>query len=197
MFTAIERRIDLNRRQRINEMTREEMIRELMTDCLTGVGSKRAFEEWDGKRYVAIVDADSLKWVNDTWGHAAGDALLRCIGSTLKKEGFDIYRLGGDEFAVILSEASEVAKFVVSAESLIRRTQFGWAGSDGHPRHAVGARISIGVGGTSETADRMLLAMKNLRTKIGLRAERGAIPPGLKMIEASTGRVHGFSPVPA
>ena len=196
MYAGTERRIDHDRRLRVREMTREEMIRELMTDHLTGIGSKRAFDEQDGEGWVAIVDADGLKWVNDNWGHAAGDALLKNVGQSLAKEGFDVYRVGGDEFAVVLSEMAEVARFVAFAEAVVRRSQFSWAGTDGLPYRAIGARISIGVGRTAEKADQVLLTMKGVRAKIGLRSGRGEVPPGLKLIDNTIGRLNGgFRPV--
>jgi len=76
---------------------------------------------------VLFLDLDRFKHVNDTLGHAAGDALLRLvterIGHCLHGED-TLARLGGDEFAVLLSEsratgeqATEIAQRVISAVS--------------------------------------------------------------------------------
>lgn len=102
------------------------------TDALTGLGNRMAFyeklaEEIDrSRRYardfsVAYLDCDNFKEVNDTWGHETGDALLRSIGNTLRKElrSSDFAgRLGGDEFGVVLPEAT--ADAAASAVQLVR-----------------------------------------------------------------------------
>ena len=56
-----------------------------------------------------MLDVDNLKQFNDTWGHAAGDEILRELGSLLLRQvrGEDIAcRYGGDEFVLILPDAS-------------------------------------------------------------------------------------------
>ncbi len=86
------------------------------TDYLTGAFNKRAFCDFAEleigrcRRYrhpftVIYADLDNFKSVNDRMGHSAGDALLREVVATLKRElrGTDIVaRLGGDEFALLL-----------------------------------------------------------------------------------------------
>jgi diguanylate cyclase (GGDEF)-like protein len=84
------------------------------TDSLTGIPNRRAFLDrlaaavdaaaWGHQSVVCLVDLDGFKAVNDTAGHAAGDAMLKAIGSALGgavRETDTVARLGGDEFAVL------------------------------------------------------------------------------------------------
>jgi diguanylate cyclase (GGDEF)-like protein len=62
----------------------------------------------DGRLVMAFVDVDGLKSVNDSEGHAAGDALLRAVAAAIRSHlrSYDpIVRFGGDEFVCALSES--------------------------------------------------------------------------------------------
>jgi diguanylate cyclase (GGDEF)-like protein len=85
------------------------------TDVLTGLANRRAFiaaleaqlAQKDRTRPIAIalVDLDGFKPVNDTFGHATGDAVLREVGARLCEIGGDsglVARMGGDEFAMLV-----------------------------------------------------------------------------------------------
>jgi diguanylate cyclase (GGDEF)-like protein len=89
-------------------------------DPLTGLFDRRSFVRLldmaiaRGNRYgwkftLVLVDLDSLKQINDTEGHAGGDAALRGLGERFRhvlRIGDDAARLGGDEFAMILPNTS-------------------------------------------------------------------------------------------
>jgi len=52
-----------------------------------------------------FADANNLKYINDIYGHAAGDTLLLKISEVLKKVfGNEVYRIGGDEFAILTTD---------------------------------------------------------------------------------------------
>ena len=88
-----------------------------MTDYLTGVANRRAFIEFASielsraHRYeyplsVVSLDLDNFKYVNDHFGHSAGDRLLQIVAETLKRNTrlIDLTaRLGGDEFMLLLT----------------------------------------------------------------------------------------------
>jgi diguanylate cyclase (GGDEF)-like protein/PAS domain S-box-containing protein len=97
----------------------EEQLRYLSThDQLTGLCNRTFFEEWatrlEHSRLFPVsaimLDMDGLKLINDTHGHAMGDALLQHLALMLTKcfRAEDIIaRIGGDEFAVWLPETDE------------------------------------------------------------------------------------------
>lgn len=96
----------------------QELSRQARTDSLTGLSNRRHFIELAEqelartRRYnnllsVLMVDLDDFKSINDTYGHQAGDVVLRKVGEIclLTLRGIDVIgRIGGEEFAVLLPE---------------------------------------------------------------------------------------------
>ena len=113
----------------------EELNHELtaiaLRDPLTGLGNRRALEEdlgllearvaRYGHRYcIALLDVDHFKAYNDTYGHQAGDQILRTVADRLKEEargGDAVYRYGGEEFLCVFPEQS-LATATVAAERM-------------------------------------------------------------------------------
>jgi diguanylate cyclase (GGDEF)-like protein/PAS domain S-box-containing protein len=87
-------------------------------DMLTALPNRAAFEETvrlaihraegnGGRLALLFIDLDGFKYVNDTYGHAAGDALLRTLGGRIRRclrLGDAVARVGGDEFNVLLDD---------------------------------------------------------------------------------------------
>ncbi len=101
---------------------------EASTDHLTGLANRRRFERQLEREVVRtlryghpfcliMMDIDHFKQVNDNYGHAAGDQVLRLIGKTLQEgtRGIDLAaRIGGEEFAIIFTETDLVGALEVA-----------------------------------------------------------------------------------
>jgi diguanylate cyclase (GGDEF)-like protein len=75
-------------------------------DALTGLPNRRALDETlmrvSGGDALAMVDVDHFKQFNDTYGHDAGDIVLRVVARTLRRHaGGQVFRYGGEEFCVV------------------------------------------------------------------------------------------------
>ena len=125
---------------KINRIIREiELMRQLehlsISDGLTGLYNRRHFDNKiieEARRahrqkhdlYLALLDVDNLKELNDKYGHPAGDKLLSTVGSILKsciREDVDWpFRYGGDEFCVILSQVSQ-KQACMTADRIIQK----------------------------------------------------------------------------
>ena len=92
------------------------------TDMLTGLKNRRGFEdnfarELDRTRrgksiggVLVVIDLDSFKAINDTYGHQAGDACLQLVAKTLTEEiriMDTASRLGGDEFVLLMTDSTQ------------------------------------------------------------------------------------------
>jgi diguanylate cyclase (GGDEF)-like protein/PAS domain S-box-containing protein len=101
-------------------------------DALTDLFNRRRFEEevrrqlaysarYDESGAILVLDLDSFKYANDSFGHQAGDALIRGVADVLRRRlrTTDVLaRLGGDEFAVLLPRADRAAAELVARDLL-------------------------------------------------------------------------------
>jgi diguanylate cyclase (GGDEF)-like protein len=111
----------------LGEQRRHHALRqEALTDPLTGAGNRSALRRrLDGSSdevTVALVDLDDFKPVNDTYGHDAGDAVLREVASRLMRlvrEDDLVVRFGGDEFAIVFADGTPPAGVERSTERIV------------------------------------------------------------------------------
>ena len=110
-----------SRNSRQIALTNRRVLELAQTDILTGLPSRASFLEQleevnscergrSGAFSILMLDLDRFKNVNDSLGHAAGDALLRQVAHRLKStlRGTDVLaRFGGDEFAVVQAECDD------------------------------------------------------------------------------------------
>jgi diguanylate cyclase (GGDEF)-like protein len=116
---------------------RDTKLRQLANhDTLTGLINRHRFSELldaeieataDQKRASALlfIDLDQFKYMNDSFGHAAGDRLLKLVAERLiasVRGGDVVARFGGDEFAVLLMEVSRKEAEAICA-GLVKRMQ--------------------------------------------------------------------------
>lgn len=155
------------------EMRRSERLElEAETDSLTHLYNRRAWdrlllnEEERCRRYghpaiVMSIDLDGLKQVNDTQGHAAGDALIARAAETLHQAArkVDIVaRLGGDEFGIIGVECGGAG-----ADALLVRTRVALADAGIQASLGIASRTPAeGLKSAWEAADQRMYAEKKL-----------------------------------
>jgi two-component system cell cycle response regulator len=123
-----------------HKQSNAELDRLAHTDSLTGLYNRRYWEPELArhvelyKRYrhpfaILMLDLDNLKWVNDTFGHAAGDTALTHLATVMRMSIRDVdipCRFGGDEFLILMPEADRNAIQMVGrriSES-INKTRF-------------------------------------------------------------------------
>lgn len=157
------------------------LAHEAAYDSLTGLANRRtAMASIDAMLGEAplvgllFIDLDGFKLVNDEWGHAVGDRVLRRVADNLQEAapaGALLARLGGDEFVIGLPVSSEHAA-VVLAEALAGR--FARDISVGGVIHSASLSVGVAVSRPGDDADR-LLRSADAALHAAKRGERGSV----------------------
>jgi diguanylate cyclase (GGDEF)-like protein len=134
--------------------TKEQLYHQAFHDPLTGLANRLLFADRvahalarrTGNVIVIYIDLDDFKPVNDTYGHEAGDDLLRAVAQRLRdslRPADTPARLGGDEFAVLLTDVA-AADVPTIADRIMRN---------------FGAPVDLGAGATTGISASMGIAM--------------------------------------
>ncbi|MEU4426677.1 GGDEF domain-containing protein [Actinoplanes sp. NPDC024001] len=130
-------------------------------DALTGLVNRAAFQERAAAALatagpqaltgVLLIDLDGFKAVNDTLGHAAGDALLVGVAGHLRaavRDGDTVARLGGDEFVVLLPDLRDPGEVEEIGDRIVRRlaAPIPVDGGTVVARASIGASVTAGPG---------------------------------------------------
>lgn len=133
--------------QRLYEV-QHRLAHQVHHDALTGLPNRVLFAERldeaisSGPFVLIFVDLDDFKEVNDRFGHAGGDELLRAVGERLRVcigDADTLARIGGDEFAILINGGCEVPEVVADRIRVALRNPFAVHGS------AIRVRASMGL----------------------------------------------------
>ncbi len=149
----------------------EKLARE---DELTGLANRRRLEEFaiqafaDSRKHntslsMAMADLDFFKGVNDRFGHATGDDVMRVLGAVLREvcpEGALAARFGGEEFVLILPNVKADKAFKLCEKIRVMIETYDW--KQLHPKLSV--TISLGLSDSQEAGTHeRLLSLADLR----------------------------------
>jgi diguanylate cyclase (GGDEF)-like protein/PAS domain S-box-containing protein len=167
----------------------DDLAYQAVHDCLTGLPNRTLFLDRlthaldrrarsGASLAVLYLDLDNFKFINDSYGHHAGDEVLVAVSRVLQatiRPGDTIARLGGDEFAVVCEDVEDVDAARVLAERLagVLRTAFDVRGHMVHIATSIG--IAFAAPGDDTTADDLLrdadVALYRAKDKGRSRAE--------------------------
>jgi diguanylate cyclase (GGDEF)-like protein/PAS domain S-box-containing protein len=167
----------------------EERIRQLAYgDPLTGLANRLSFEQqleaWlkeaganETKVGVLLFDLDRFKWINDSYGHQAGDRLLQYVAkevTAVAGESNLVARLGGDEFVIVISHLDSVQDALQLGNQVVERLRLPFL--DGDREYYISCSVGISIfPDDAEDAQSMIkhadIAMYNAKSMGRNRAE--------------------------
>ncbi len=146
----------------------QQLTHEAFHDALTGLANRALFRDrlghamarsrGSGGYGVLFVDLDDFKTVNDSLGHAAGDALLREMTTRLRsclRDGDTAARLGGDEFGILLEDVEDDDHCVRIAQRLLETLRVPFDVGDTEVTTGASIGVALGQEGPSTPEDLM------------------------------------------
>ncbi len=164
----------------------KQLSKEVKTDFLTNIANKKAVidelnkQESTYKRHgtnysVVFFDIDHFKNINDTYGHDAGDVILKSLGLLFKRYARDIDmigRFGGEEFVAILPNTDKEGayKFAEKLRQIIQKTKFMYKST------RINVTVSGGVASRNETnSDEETLKLADKRLYVAKKSGRNKV----------------------
>lgn len=140
--------------------------REANTDALSGVANRKAFDDklklllgyhrrLGSPFALALADLDHFKWINDTYGHQAGDRVINQLGALLTsqvREGDFVARFGGDEFAVLLANSNQESARKIAERICVEATRINF-GAASREQTAITLSLGFAVAEPGDTAE--------------------------------------------
>lgn len=133
---------------------RQKAEAQALTDTLTGLGNRRAMDARIARHIagregfgVMHIDLDLFKQVNDTHGHAAGDAVLAHVGRLLRdccRQSDLVARIGGDEFVLVFGGLTDPERLLAIGQRIIGQLSqpIDWRGRDCRVSASIGINLS-------------------------------------------------------
>jgi diguanylate cyclase (GGDEF)-like protein/PAS domain S-box-containing protein len=146
---------------KIEHMAHYDALTDLANRALLNERLEQALAHFHGEQMVAVhhLDLDQFKAVNDTFGHHAGDKLLKIVADRLRglvRETDTIARTGGDEFVIVQAPISDPAEATMLAQQVIAWISEPYNIDDGQ-QASVGTSIGIAVSpGDGNAPDKLL-----------------------------------------
>jgi diguanylate cyclase (GGDEF)-like protein/PAS domain S-box-containing protein len=189
---------DVSERKKIDELVSYQANH----DALTGLVNRQEFErrterllstvkQDKGVHALCYLDLDQFKVVNDTFGHTAGDEMLRQVSSLLSKtirHRDTLARLGGDEFGVLMEHCpfDDAHKVTTSILTAINDFQFEWEGQ------LFRVSVSIGLVAISEKTASLTKLLRDAETACYVAKDKGRNCIHVSQVEdVETAQRHG------
>jgi diguanylate cyclase (GGDEF)-like protein len=169
----------LGQRLGVLERERDALRRDALSDPVTGVANRRSLmarADYEIARHrragqsfaLVMLDLDGFKQLNDRFGHAAGDDLLRDVAGALRRDmraQDTVARFGGDEFCVLAPETDErgTARLAAKVAQAVQDVSVGMETVAGSVGVAVFPADGTTAAGLMHAADERLLAAKRRR----------------------------------
>ena len=180
----------LGHRQVRLERERDTLRRDALSDPVTGAANRRSLmtrADYEIARHrrarhsfaLVMIDLDGFKQLNDRFGHAAGDDLLRDVAGALRRAmraQDTVARFGGDEFCVLAPETDErgTDRLAAKVTQAVRDVSVGMEAVAGSVGIAVFPTDGTSTAQLMQVADERLLAAKRRRPAAAQRVQRRA-----------------------